>query len=38
MKHLQYFQKRKPASIDDSIDAPGSENKSQATQKGIIKR
>jgi len=29
MKHLQYFQKRKPASIDDSFDVPGSENKSQ---------
>src|SRR5688572_4224262 len=29
MKHLQYFQKRKAASIDNSIDAPGSENKSR---------
>ena len=28
MKHLQYFQKRKPASIDISVDASGSEGKS----------
>lgn len=28
MKHLQYSQKRKPASIDVSADAPGSQNKS----------
>jgi len=28
MKHFQYFQNRKAASIDNSVDAPGSENKS----------
>ena len=29
MKHLQYFRKRKPASIDISVDASGFENKSR---------
>ncbi len=29
MKHFQYFRKRKPASIDNSVDAPGTENKSR---------
>jgi len=29
MKHFQYFQKRKPASIDISIDASGFEDKSR---------
>ena len=28
MKHFQYFQKRKAASIDNSVDAPRFENKS----------
>jgi len=29
MKHLQYFRKRKPASIDISVDASGFEDKSR---------